>query len=681
MKNLFTALFILLSVSSITTFSQNSKSLTTNLEINDVFDMEMISDAQISPDGSRIIYQRNFMDIMTDRKHSNLWIINVDGSNNRPLTQGNQNDVSPRWSNDGTKVAFLSNKQDEKMKLYVMYLDTRQIVALTNTNQTPGQFEWSNDDSQLAFTMFVPSKNESLLNIPRKPEGANWAKPPVYIDKLNYKADGRGFLKPGNRQIFTIGMDGGTPRQWTSTAHDHGSPIWATDGKQLFFTANLHDDHEMEPMNSEVYSLSLESGEITALTNRFGPDNARAISPDGTKIAYTGFDDRYQGYQVSALYVMNTDGTDSKILTADLDRDVENVLWKSDSKELYFIYGDKGDNKIASVNVSTGEVETVVEGIGGLSLGRPYNAGSFSISSNNRFAYTIGSVNHPADLGVFVNGESQRLTHLNDDLFAFRNIGNVEEIWWESSFDGKPIQGWIVTPPNFDPNKKYPLILEIHGGPWTMYGSSFSAEIQLFAAAGYVVLYSNPRGSTGYGEAFGNAIHHDYPGNDYDDLMSGVDAVIEKGYIDTDNLFVTGGSGGGVLTAWIVGKTDRFKAAVSAKPVINWESEALYADLPIWATKYVFPGKPWEYPEEYFRRSPLSLVGNVTTPTMLLTGEEDQRTPMPESEQYYMALKLEEVETALVRIPGASHGITSKPSGMAYKIASILSWFEHYKNK
>lgn len=681
MKNLFTALFILLSVSSITTFSQNSKSLTTNLEINDVFDMEMISDAQISPDGSRIIYQRNFMDIMTDRKHSNLWIINVDGSNNRPLTQGNQNDVSPRWSNDGTKVAFLSNKQDEKMKLYVMYLDTRQIVALTNTNQTPGQFEWSPDDSQLAFTMFVPSKNESLLNIPRKPEGANWAKPPVYIDKLNYKADGRGFLKPGNRQIFTIGMDGGTPRQWTSTAHDHGSPIWATDGKQLFFTANLHDDHEMEPMNSEVYSLSLESGEITALTNRFGPDNARAISPDGTKIAYTGFDDRYQGYQVSALYVMNTDGTDSKILTADLDRDVENVLWKSDSKELYFIYGDKGDNKIASVNVSTGEVETVVEGIGGLSLGRPYNAGSFSISSNNRFAYTIGSVNHPADLGVFVNGESQRLTHLNDDLFAFRNIGNVEEIWWESSFDGKPIQGWIVTPPNFDPNKKYPLILEIHGGPWTMYGSSFSAEIQLFAAAGYVVLYSNPRGSTGYGEAFGNAIHHDYPGNDYDDLMSGVDAVIEKGYIDTDNLFVTGGSGGGVLTAWIVGKTDRFKAAVSAKPVINWESEALYADLPIWATKYVFPGKPWEYPEEYFRRSPLSLVGNVTTPTMLLTGEEDQRTPMPESEQYYMALKLEEVETALVRIPGASHGITSKPSGMAYKIASILSWFEHYKNK
>jgi dipeptidyl aminopeptidase/acylaminoacyl peptidase len=666
---------------AVNTTVQSQNNLKSPLQINDIFDMETIADAQISPDGSKIIYQRASMDIMTDRKYTNLWIVNADGSDQRPLTQGNQNVVSPRWSHDGTKVAFLSNRQDDKMKLYVMYLDTRQMVALTNTSQTPGQFQWSADDSQLAFTMFVPSKKKSLLDLPAKPEGAKWAEPPVYIDEMNYKADGRGFLKPGNRQIFTIGMDGGTPRQWTTAAYDHSSPSWAANGKTIYFTANLHEDHELVPYNSEVYSLSLENGEITALTNRFGPDNLSAVSPDGNKIAYTGFDDRFQGYQVRKLYVMNADGSDSKILTADLDRDVENVIWKNDGKGLYFLYGDQGDNKIAYVNLSGGKVETLVEGVGGLSLGRPYNAGSFSVSNNGSFAYTIGAVDHPADLGVFTNGKSQRLTSLNDDLFAFREIGNVEEIWWESSYDGQRIQGWIVTPPDFDPNKKYPLILEIHGGPWTMYGTSFTAEIQLFAAAGYVVLYSNPRGSTGYGEAFGNAIHHNYPGNDYDDLMSGVDAVIDRGYIDTDNLFVTGGSGGGVLTAWIVGKTDRFKAAVSAKPVINWASEALYADLAIWATRYVFGDKPWEIPEEYFRRSPLSLVGNVKTPTMVLTGEEDHRTPIPESEQYYMALKLQEVETAMVRIPGASHGITGKPSGMAYKVASILSWFEHYRNK
>lgn len=214
-----------------------------------------------------------------------------------------------------------------------------------------------------------------------------------------------------------------------------------------------------------------------------------------------------------------------------------------------------------------------------------------------------------------------------------------------------------------------------------MYGTSFSYEIQQYAAAGYVVLYANPRGSTGYGQEFGNAIHHDYPNHDYDDLMSGVDAIIAKGYIDTANLFVTGGSGGGVLTAWIVGKTDRFKAAVVAKPVINWYSHTLYADSPAFFTKYWFPGKPWEATENYMKRSPISLVGNVKTPTMLLTGEQDFRTPMGESEQYYAALKLEGVEAALVKIPNASHGLVNRPSMLMNKSASILSWFNHYKTK
>jgi acylaminoacyl-peptidase len=280
-----------------------------------------------------------------------------------------------------------------------------------------------------------------------------------------------------------------------------------------------------------------------------------------------------------------------------------------------------------------------------------------------------------------MDGKSQRLTQVNEDLFSYKNLGKVEELWWQSSFDNQKIQGWIVTPPDFDPRKKYPLILEIHGGPFAMYGPAFAAEIQLFAAAGYVVLYTNPRGSTGYGQAFGNAIHHDYPNHDYEDLMSGVDAVISKGYIDTKNLFVTGGSGGGVLTAWIIGKTDRFKAAVVAKPVINWYSHTLYADNPAFFTKYWFSGKPWEVPEEYMKRSPISLVGNVKTPTMILTGEQDFRTPMAESEQYYAALKLQQVEAALVKIPNASHGLSNKPSMLMSKVTSILSWFDRYKEK
>ncbi len=682
MKKLISiSLFILTIFSSVRVNSQTAQDLKSNLELTDIFDMEYVSDVQISPNGDKIIYVRTFMDIMSDKYYSNLWLINSDGTNNRQLTQGNNRDYAPVWSHDGSKIVFLSNQKDEKVKLYLMYLDTKETTTLTNTKNAPGNISWSADDNSLAFTMFVPAQKESLLKMPVKPEGAKWENPPVFIDELNYKADGRGFLKSGNTQIFTLTLDGGTPRQWTFSEHNYTSPGWSNDSKYIYCSSNLHEKHELEPRNTEVYQLNLETGDITALTDRFGPDQSPVLSPDGKKIAYLGYDDTFQGYTVTNLYVMNSDGSDAKKLAQKLDREPGNIQWKSDSKEIYFQYEDHGDNKVACVNLLNGKIETILDGVGGQSLGRPYNSGTFSIANNGNIAYTIGSTEYPADMGTYIEGKKNRLTQVNADLFSFRKVGKTEEINWKSSYDQRDIQGWIVTPPDFDPSKKYPLILEIHGGPFAMYGASFAAEIQLFAAAGYVVLYSNPRGSTGYGQDFGNAIHHDYPNHDYDDLMSGVDAVLKKGYIDTDNLFVTGGSGGGVLTAWIVGKTDRFKAAVVAKPVINWTSEALSADLPIWATKYMFEGKPWEEPENYFRRSPLSLAGNVKTPTMLLTGEEDHRTPMSESEQYYMALKLEEVETALVRIPGASHHITDKPSGMVYKVASILSWFDHYKNK
>lgn len=651
-----------------------------DLELIDIFNMEFVSDPQISPDGNQIVYVRNFKDVMTDKNLSNLWIINFDGSDNRPMTTGNQNDSQPRWSNKGDKVLFLSNKEDNKTKLYVMWMDTREIAPLTNTPQTPSNAAWSNNDEQIAFNMFVPKTQSSIIKMPEKPEGANWNTPPTYIDKMNYRGDGAGYFKGGNTQLFVLPISGGTPRQLTSSDFDHGAPVWAKDDRSLFFSANFKKENEFEPLNSEIYQLTLNNGNIKALTNRYGPDTNPVISPDGKKIAYTGFDDRHQGYQLTNLYVMNADGSDSKIISEKLDRDVNNVEWAANGKEIYFQYDDLGKTNLASINLS-GKVTDKTDDLGGLSLGRPYNEGDYSVSGNDRFAYTLGTTQHPADLGVWDSKGKKRLTALNDDLFSFKNLGNVEEIWWESSFDQRKIQGWIVTPPNFDKSKKYPLILEIHGGPFLSYGSVYAAELQAFAAAGYVVLYCNPRGSTGYGEEFGNLIHHDYPNHDYDDLMSGVDAVIKRGFVDADNLFVTGGSGGGVLTAWIVGRTDRFKAAVVAKPVINWYSFVLYADGASFFSKYWFPNKPWEDPSSYIKRSPLSYVGNIKTPTMLLTGEEDYRTPIAESEQLYTALKLENVETAMVRIPGASHGIANRPSNLIAKISAILAWFDKYKNK
>ncbi|HCX74223.1 MAG TPA: peptidase S9 family protein, partial [Algoriphagus sp.] len=629
---------------------------------------------------SKVVYVRNFKDIMTDRDYSNLWIVNSDGSQNRPITQGNQRDYAPVWSHDGTKLAFLSNQQDDKTKLFVHYFDTQTSVALTNSAVPPGSVSWSYDNQSLAFTQFVPSTPKSLLNIPSKPTGADWNAAPIYIDEMVYRRDGAGYVKPGNRQIFTIGLAGGTARQWTSDDHNYGSPVWSKDGKSLFFSANLRENAEFEPANSEIYQLNLTDGSIKALTNRFGPDSGPVLSPDGKKIAYTGNNDTFQGYQVTHLYVMNTDGSGVKNLTEDLDRDASNPQWDANGQGIYFQYDEFGDTKVGYVAL-TGKVRTIVDGLGGLDLGRPYNSGTYSVSANNKIAFTEGGPEHPADLAIWSNGTKTRVTRLNDDLFSYRKIGKTEELWWESSFDGKRIQGWIVTPPDFDPSKKYPFILEIHGGPFAMYGPSFAYEIQAYAAAGYVVLYTNPRGSTGYGQEFGNSIHHDYPNHDYEDLMSGVDAVIEKGYIDTDNLFVTGGSGGGVLTAWIIGKTDRFKAAVVAKPVINWYSFVLHADNPVFFTKYWFGAKPWEDVEYYHRRSPISLVGNVKTPTMLLTGENDYRTPISESEQYYAALKLQGVESAMVRIPNASHGLVNRPSMLLGKNAAILSWFNHYRDK
>ncbi|MEH6681848.1 MAG: S9 family peptidase [Sediminicola sp.] len=652
--------------------------LKSNLQPIDIFDMEYVSDPQISPDGSKIIYTRNFTDIMTDKNLSNLWIINFDGSGNRPLTTGNQNDHSAIWSHDGSKVLFRSNRADGKTKVYLMWMDTKETVPLTNTPHTPGELSWSHDDAYICFSMFVPKQKQSPIKMPEKPEGAQWNSPPIYIDNLNYRGDGAGYIKPGNKQLFMLSTNGGTPRQLTFSDFDHNSPAWSKDGKKIFFSANFKEEKELEPMDSELYSVTVEDGAITPLTKRYGPDSSPSISPSGAKIAYVGFDDRHQGYQITKMYIMDSDGSNSRILSQDLDRDIQNIQWRSDEKGIYFQYDWKGDTKIGYMDLS-GKVDTLVENLGGLSLGRPYTAASFSVSKNNRIAYTLGGTEHPADLGVSDRKSTNRLTALNDDLFSFKELGKVTELNWKSSYDDLPIQGWVVTPPNFDPSKKYPMILEIHGGPFASYGAVFSAEIQAYAAAGYVVLYTNPRGSSGYGETFGNLIHHDYPNHDYDDLMSGVDALLSKGYVDENNLFVTGGSGGGVLTAWIVGKTKRFKAAVVAKPVINWYSFVLYADGASFFSKYWFPNKPWEDPSSYIKRSPISYVGNITTPTMLLTGEEDYRTPIAESEQLYAALKLQNVETAMVRIPGASHGIANRPSNLVAKISSVLTWFDKYR--
>ncbi len=645
----------------------------------DVFQLERAVDPQISPDGSRVVYVRAGSDIMTDRSRSALWIVNADGSNHRPLASGPNNYSRPRWSPDGGRVLYVST-EDGRAQIFVRWLDSGHETKLSNLTRSPGGMSWSPDGNWIAFSMFVAHDSGTLsAKMPEKPEGADWGPPIKVVDQIQYRADGEGYLEEGQSQIFVIPAEGGTPRQLTWAPFDHGgTPQWSRDGRSLIISANRHPNGEMDPANSEIYEVSITDGAITQLTNRQGPDDSPRVSPDGRMIAYTGFDDRYQGYQVTRLYVMNRDGSGSRLISGRLDRDVENPQWAADGRGLFFQFDDLGTTKVAHITLD-GTVTELVRNVGGLSLGRPYSGGAYSVAGNGAFAFTMGTPYRPADLAIGRRGgPSRQLTKLNEDVLGHKTLGQVEEVWSESSHDGRRIHGWIVTPPNFNPANKYPLILEIHGGPFANYGDRFAAEIQLYAARGYVVLYTNPRGSTSYGEEFGNLIHHNYPGEDYDDLMSAVDAVIAKGYVDTDNLFVTGGSGGGVLSSWIVGKTNRFRAAAVQKPVINWYSFVLNADGLPFFYKYWFPGPPWEHERHYMSRSPISLVGNVTTPTMLITGEEDWRTPMSETEQYYGALKIRGVETAMVRIPDASHAI-GEPSNLIAKIEYILSWFDSHK--
>ena len=647
-----------------------------NLEPIDVFKLQHISNPQISPDGNSILYERNFKDIMTDSNYSNIWIVNYNGSNSRPITTGNEKNSKPTWSNDGKKFLFKS-KNDKATKLYLYDLENKSLQMLTSVEFDISNLRWSSDDRRIVFLSFVEKRKNKLIELPEKPEGAKWNDPPIEITDLEFRSDGGGYLKKGNKQIFLISVDGGSPIKISNFNGKIYSCEWF-DEKELIISANFKKNIDFEPRDSDIHLYNYNSKTLRKLTSRFGPDFSPKVSYDGKKIAFLGFNDKFLGYQQNELYVMDANGQNVKNISKDFDRNITSIFWSGNSNKIFFKYDDYGMTKLGYFNLS-GEFKFLVSEVGGLSQGRPYSGGSFSISRNDRYAFTFGNVYNPSDLAVGHSGSKVRLTNINENLFELKNLGEVKEIKYSSSFDNLEIQGWIVTPPNFDPKNKYPLILEIHGGPFSNYGFRFSTEVQLYASKGYVVLYINPRGSTSYGKEFANEIHHNYPNHDYDDLISGVNYILDKGFIDKKNLFVTGGSGGGVLSSWIIGKTNIFSAAVVAKPVINWYSFVLYADNTSIYYKYWFKNLPWKDQDNYMKRSPISYVGNVKTPTMLLTGEKDYRTPISESEQFYTALKLNRVETMLIRIPNSSHSIASKPSNLVAKVSSVLYWFDKFR--
>ena len=643
----------------------------------DVFELEWASDPQVSPNGETIVYVRRSNDIMKDRVRSNLWQIKRSGKNHRPLHSGFKNSYSPRWSPDNTRIAFVSNNSGST-QIHMHWVDSGETTVISQVQESPSSLSWSPDGKWLAFTMNVKGKSTSLVKSRTKPDGASWAKKPITVTTTRYQYDGRGIVEPSYRHVFVVPADGGTARQLTNGNFNHyGSLAWSADSKDIFFSAHRSDDWELISGESNLYKITISNNKLEQITSMPGEERSPSISPNGEVIAFYVKERRPLAYTPSRIAVMNLESGNMQIISNDLDDDSDNLFWSNDGESIYFAFDQRGKRTIKKISLS-GKVSDYADNVGGTTIGRPYISGEFH-AANDVIAYTFGQADRPADIAITVNKETNVVTSLNEDILGHRKLGKVNEITYRSSFDGQEIQGWYITPPDFNPKKKYPLILEIHGGPHLAYGPHFSAELQIMAASGYIVFYDNYRGSSSYGEDFALLLQYKYSSKeDFADHMSGIDALINKGIVDDKNLFIAGGSAGGIATAYAIGLTDRFNAAVSSKPVINWLSKPLTADSMVGQIYHQFPGPPWEHLDHYWERSPLSLVGNVTTPTMLITGEEDRRTPISETEQFYQALRLKGVDSAMIRIPNTSHGIASRPSNLITKVDHILAWFEMY---
>ena len=638
------------------------------LSLDTWLDWERVSDPRISPDGSQVVYTRGWVDKINDRWESSIHIVGADGSRPRHLIDG--------WSPNGDRIAFLAPDDEGNTQIHVRWMDAEGAVSqVTRLTESPSAPQWSPDGARLAFTMSVPAENPSSrhwqVSLPR-PEGADWTPGPRIIESLVYRQDRVGFLDESFRHIFVVPAEGGTPRQLTAGDHNHGDPVWEPHGESLLFSGLLSDDALYRWQESEVYRLGLDSGELRQVTTRKGPDGAPTPSPDGSMIAYVGHDTTTFDYIESSLYVMNADGSDARALTAALDRTPRGLQWAPDGGGVYFNVQADGYANIMYASLD-GEVRAASEG--------PQMFALADVSAGGMAVGTWGDAHEPGDIYAFPVDDPRRRTRLTDvnaDVLAGVTLGEVEQIWAESSHDGLAIHGWVIKPPGFDPSRRYPMMLVIHGGPHGMYNGGFNFGWQEHAANGYVVLYTNPRGSSGYGTEFGNAIQYDYPNHDFDDLMSSVDELLSRGYVDEDNMFVYGCSGGGVLTAWVVGHTDRFRAASSNCPVTNWLAFPGEVDGNFLRWYADFEHFPWEDPSEHIRRSPIMYVGNVTTPTMLMTGELDLRTPMSQTEQFYQALKAQRKPTAMLRFQGEWHGTSRLPSNFLRTQLYLRKWFERW---
>jgi dipeptidyl aminopeptidase/acylaminoacyl peptidase len=640
------------------------------------FDFERVSSPQISPDGARIVYTRQQANKIEDRWDSSLWIVNADGSQHRFLGKGS----NPRWSSDGKRLLYLADGEPRGTQIFVRWIDSDgPATQVTHATEKVADARWSPDGKSIAFTMFVPEKDTWNVGLPAAPQGAHWTPAPRVVESLHYRQDQVGFLEDGHSHLFVVAADGGAPRQITSGKWGMGAgelrgavPMdWTPDSEAIVFEADRSAEADLHYQISQLLVADIASGAIRELVTKPGSWSRPAVSPDGKTVAFAGYPQSRRTHSVADIYVVPFAGGEIRKISGDFDRDPVTLRWSPDSSGVYFDADDHGSRNVQYAGLAAGDVKAVTSGTHVLTMD--------SVSSDMIAVGTMTDPENPPDVvryNLRRSGEPTRLTDVNAGLLAGKRLAKTEEINFTSSGNAK-VQGWVVKPPDFDPAKKYPLILEIHGGPFSMYSVAFNYMFQNFAANDFVVLYLNPRGSTGYGTAFSGGIDHNYPGPDYDDLMAGVDATIPKAAIDTTRMYVSGCSGGGVLSSWVIGHTDRFAAAAVRCPVIDWLSMMGNTDIPLFT--YSFFDKPyWEDASQWLAHSSVMTVGNVTTPTLLMTGLLDRRTPMAQTEEYYAALKVRRVPVKLLQFEGEYHGTASKPSNFIRTQLYMMSWFKKF---
>lgn len=658
------------------------------ISAEDLYRLQPVSGCELSPDGTAVVYAVNRVDAENEKKYANLWMALTGRGGAKQFTYGNQRDTEPQFSPDGRLIAFFSNRGDTEKpaQIYLIPVDGGEARPLTSIQGKIGRFAWSPDGKTL-----VCSVRKTDADVLAREADAKKKKLGVvarHITRVHYKFDGAGFLPKERWHIWIVNAKTGRAKQLTdSPIHDEFSPSWSPDGQQIVFVSNRADDPDFNPGGEDIYLLPAGGGEMVRLSTPFGTKSEPVFSPNGRYIAYYGREGHGNWWQNTHLWVVAADGSGrARNLTGAHDFHVGNAssndsggcvtmppVWSTDSQQLYFQRSHHGNTTLHAIDIGSGKIETVIDDQGVVGA---YSIAAGKIAVWQTTAMALGEIKVRQ---LTSNGRLRQLSRANTTFLRRKELGELEEVWFKGAA-GNDLQGWILKPPDFDPQQTYPSILEIHGGPLVQYANAFMHEFYFLAANGYVVYFSNPRGGRGYGEKHAKSIWNGHGTADFDDVMAWADYVAKLPYIDRDRRGVTGGSYGGFMVNWIIGHTDEFKAAVSQRSIMNRLSSYGSSDVN-WLREIAFDDEPpWENLENYWGQSPLKHIGNAKTPTLVIHSEQDLRCPIEQGEQLFVALKRLGVDTEMVRFPNSPHGLSraGRTDRRVLRLRHILRWFDKY---